>query len=66
MIRIDGRKSEQNFYNKSSGKRIYCWKVKGLYSVGINGTSNHKGGMDKHTAEEYVYDLAVKKIATYK
>lgn len=66
MNRIDGRKSEQDFYNKSSGKRIYCHKVKGLYSVGINGTSYHRGGMDKLTAESYVYDLAAKKIETYK
>ena len=60
--KIDGRKAEQDFYNRYSGKRIYCHKVKGRYSVGINGTSLHKGNMDRWQAQEYVSVLVNTKL----
>lgn len=65
-MRIDGRKTEQDFYNKSSGKRIYCHKVNGLYNVGINGESHHKSKLNKLSAEYYVDTLIYIDIKTYK
>lgn len=52
-MRIDGRKTEQDFYY--NGKRIYCWKNKDRsYSVGINGTNLHYVEEDKHQAEDRI------------
>lgn len=55
---IDGRKSTQDFTNKSSGKRIYCHKSRdGRYTMGINGTEHHRSATDKYSAEREVREL---------
>lgn len=64
-MRIDGRKSSQDFTNRSSGKRIYCHKTKSGYSIGINGTSHHASASDKHIAEQRVRELVSLQIKTY-
>ena len=66
MINFDGRKAEQNFYNKSSGKRIYCWKRgKDNYAIGINGTNHSARNLNKYDAIEYIQQLISVKIKTY-
>lgn len=53
---IDSRKNTQSFAN-CEGRRIYCWRDKGVYSVGINGTSQHYSGLTKHQAEDKINEL---------
>lgn len=63
---IDGRKSTQDFTNKSSGKRIYCHKDKsGRYTMGINGTEHHSSADDKYSAEDEVRKLRDVYITRY-
>lgn len=40
MVKIDRRKSMQEF-TTNKGKRVYCWKQKDKWQVGVNGTGNH-------------------------
>lgn len=50
MPKIDARKASQDFYNRHDGKRIYCHKKGNVYSVGVNGTSQHYGGLSRDDA----------------
>ena len=63
---IDGRKSTQDFTNRSSGKRIYCYKARdGRYTMGMNGTSHHSSASDKYSAEDEIRKLQALTITVY-
>ncbi|MAX51521.1 MAG: hypothetical protein CMH22_06035 [Methylophaga sp.] len=52
---IDGRRKQQYFKNLYGLNDVYVWKeAKNNYGVGINGTSNHYGGLTKYEAEVQV------------
>ena len=64
-MKIDARKSSQDFKHPS-GNRIYCHK-EGMsgYAVGMNGTSIHFGCLTKNQAETKIKEICDTPQAKY-
>ena len=61
-MKIDGRLKQQYFKNLHNLNDVYVWKEEDKsYKVGINGTSHHKGNLNKGQAELMVTMLVFKR-----
>ena len=59
---IDGRMTKQYFKNINNLGDVYVWKERDKsYKVGINGTSHHKGNLNKGQAEFMVTTLVLQR-----
>jgi len=59
---IDGRLTKQYFKNINNLGDVYVWKEwDKSYTVGINGTSHHKGNLNKGQAEFMVTTLVLQR-----